>query len=284
MSGHYAVIPGFIMDDTDLSHSQMILYAEISALCNRQGYCWAGNTYFEKKMGVSDRSIRNWLSALKKKKYIYIEVELGFKRKIYLDKRCNSTDTATFKDAMKADLNSQVDDGTIELPEGGGSTLPGGRKQDSGGPELDFRHNITVNNTENKEKETPVGVETTAIAKRTDDDISSIARYILVSMTDVFPITSSEFPVHNKKSNIIAKRIFEMAPESPREATDVVLTAFRDMIDNTDGFWAQQPFTAFTLASPGIWSRVINHIRKKQEKYENTGPSDWDLMVGDIWN
>jgi hypothetical protein len=44
--GYYAIIPANVRYDTSLSPSARILYAEITCLCNKKGYCWASNSYF----------------------------------------------------------------------------------------------------------------------------------------------------------------------------------------------------------------------------------------------
>src|SRR5699024_7450661 len=51
-----------------------LLYGEITALCNQEGYCWASDNYFMDLYGVKRSSIQRWLSQLEKKNYIYREV------------------------------------------------------------------------------------------------------------------------------------------------------------------------------------------------------------------
>lgn len=71
----FAVIPATVLYDKTLSPAAKILYAQISGLCNKKGFCWAANSYFAKLHDVSDRSIQNWLAELKDKGYIKIEFE-----------------------------------------------------------------------------------------------------------------------------------------------------------------------------------------------------------------
>lgn len=71
---YYAIIPASVRYDRDLSPNAKLLYGEITALCNQQGYCWASNDYFGQLYGVSNVSISKWVSQLRKKGYIFVEM------------------------------------------------------------------------------------------------------------------------------------------------------------------------------------------------------------------
>lgn len=84
---YYAVIPAFVRYDEELSPNAKLLYAEITALTNGQGYCWASNGYFSNLYSCSERQIRRILKQLSDKKYIQIEVKNGTERKIFITDR-----------------------------------------------------------------------------------------------------------------------------------------------------------------------------------------------------
>jgi len=69
---YYAIIPAEVRYDKDLPPNAKLLYGEITALCNKEGYCFASNEYFANLYGVSKRSVTGWLIALKEKGYIVI--------------------------------------------------------------------------------------------------------------------------------------------------------------------------------------------------------------------
>jgi hypothetical protein len=70
---YYAVLPANVRYDKNITPNAKLLYAEITALCNDKGYCWAGNAYFAELYGVTKTSISNWISSLQKNGYIDIQ-------------------------------------------------------------------------------------------------------------------------------------------------------------------------------------------------------------------
>lgn len=75
--GYWAVIPASIRYDDRIPSSAKVLYAEISALCDQRGYCWAGNDYFAELYRMTERTIRTLLNALAEFGYIRIERDAG---------------------------------------------------------------------------------------------------------------------------------------------------------------------------------------------------------------
>src|SRR5690625_7547701 len=70
---YYAIIPASIRYDKKLSSSEKLFYAEITALSNQYGHCWASNKYFSKLYAVSTSTISSWVSKLKKENHINVE-------------------------------------------------------------------------------------------------------------------------------------------------------------------------------------------------------------------
>jgi hypothetical protein len=65
--------------DKNLPDKAKLLYGEITALCNKEGYCWASNAYFAELYGVTTVSISRLISKLKQAGYI--SVTLIYKEK-----------------------------------------------------------------------------------------------------------------------------------------------------------------------------------------------------------
>lgn len=83
---YYAVIAADVRYDKDLKPSAKLLYAELTALCNQYGYCWATNEYFARLYGLSAATISRLISQLEKRGYIRCEMaatETGSERRIY---------------------------------------------------------------------------------------------------------------------------------------------------------------------------------------------------------
>lgn len=71
---YWAVLPATVRYDAALSPAARLLYAEISALSNKEGYCKAGNQYFATLYDVSKKTIEVWIKQLKDRGYITVEV------------------------------------------------------------------------------------------------------------------------------------------------------------------------------------------------------------------
>lgn len=70
--GFWAVLPAAVRYDPELPPMARLLYAEISALTDQRGYCFAPNTYFLKLYKISERTLQEHIRALKKGGYISI--------------------------------------------------------------------------------------------------------------------------------------------------------------------------------------------------------------------
>ena len=71
---YYAIIPANVRSDENLPPNAKLLYGEITALCNSEGYCWASNKYFAEMYGVSPITISRWVNLLASKGYIESQI------------------------------------------------------------------------------------------------------------------------------------------------------------------------------------------------------------------
>lgn len=121
---YYSIIPANIRYDKELTPNAKLLYAEITALCNEKGYCWASDTYFTELYKVSKASIQNWLKMLEEKGYINREVlyEEGTKKikQRYIKIETNPiqknlyTYTKNFEYPIQKKLNTPIQKNLIE--------------------------------------------------------------------------------------------------------------------------------------------------------------------------
>ena len=73
--GYYAVIPADVRYDDQLPANAKLLYGEISALVGKDGFCYAGNDYFQQLYGLSERTVRGLIGKLQERGYLQVELE-----------------------------------------------------------------------------------------------------------------------------------------------------------------------------------------------------------------
>ena len=88
--GYYGILPANIRYDKNLKPMEKIMYSELTALSNKNGYCNATNSYFAELYEVSKNTVSLWIGDLEKAGYIKTKLiyEYGTKnikeRRIYI--------------------------------------------------------------------------------------------------------------------------------------------------------------------------------------------------------
>ena len=84
----YAILPATVRYDNSLKPIERLLYAEITSLCNKYGYCYASSSYFAELYEMRRESISRCISHLEKAGYIRVEIvvdeKAGSLRRIFL--------------------------------------------------------------------------------------------------------------------------------------------------------------------------------------------------------
>ena len=83
---YYAIIPSYIRYNKNISNGAKLLYGEITALCNEQGYCWAKNKYFADLYGVSKNTVSRWIGELIDNNYILSQITYDSQTKEILER------------------------------------------------------------------------------------------------------------------------------------------------------------------------------------------------------
>ena len=84
---YWAVIPACVRYDASLPPNAKLLYAEISALCDDTGYCFASNEYFASNFELGVKSIQRLLKTLCDHSYISVDVVRDPKTNEVLERR-----------------------------------------------------------------------------------------------------------------------------------------------------------------------------------------------------
>ena len=80
-----------------------MLYGEITALCNENGYCWATNDYFANLYGISRTTVSQLIAELIKNGYLYSEIIYKEGTKEILNRYLK-----IFKDPIKENFNTPI--------------------------------------------------------------------------------------------------------------------------------------------------------------------------------
>lgn len=72
--GYWAVIPAPVRYDDRIPPNAKLLFGEISALCDRNGFCWARNDYFAELYGWAPTTVTRLISSLRDAGYLSVEM------------------------------------------------------------------------------------------------------------------------------------------------------------------------------------------------------------------
>lgn len=93
---YYAQIPANVRYSEEITANAKLLYAEITALCNKTGTCWASNKYFAELYKVKVNAISGWVSQLVDAGFITTKINKAAGNRRYL--RLAFADPITQKD------------------------------------------------------------------------------------------------------------------------------------------------------------------------------------------
>ena len=94
--GYTALLPPAVRYDKDLGATSKLLYAEISAMADVTGFCWATNRYLGALMGLTKRSVQMLLTELEDRGYIMIETLRNEKNEV-TERRLYITDAGLMR-------------------------------------------------------------------------------------------------------------------------------------------------------------------------------------------
>ena len=88
--GYYSVIPATVLYNKELKANEKLLYAIITSLACKEGYCFASNKYLAEKLDVNPKTVSSWISDLRDRGFIIVELIRNennqiIQRKIYIN-------------------------------------------------------------------------------------------------------------------------------------------------------------------------------------------------------
>lgn len=106
---YYAVIPADVRY-AKIPDGAKLLYGEITALSNKEGYCWASNKHFAELYGVGKNTISAWVTHLTKLGVIKVQVFDRNSRHIYINNKGGDTEKSVggYRKIVRGDTEKSV--------------------------------------------------------------------------------------------------------------------------------------------------------------------------------
>jgi hypothetical protein len=111
---YYAIIPAEVRYSKKLTPNAKLLYAEITALSNKDNVCWASNKYFSNLYNVSTVTISRWISSLVKNNFIIRNI-IYIKGTKEIDKRYLQLCSEGINNIDKTPINKIVKDNITSI-------------------------------------------------------------------------------------------------------------------------------------------------------------------------
>ena len=115
---YFGILPANVRYDKNLKPMEKILYTEISSLTNKDGYCYATNSYFSKLYEVHKNTVGIWINNLEKQGYIktVLIYKKGTKeiieRRIYINQKIDTPineNVDTYQQKDLEPINEKID-------------------------------------------------------------------------------------------------------------------------------------------------------------------------------
>ena len=230
---YYAIIPADVRYDEKIIPNAKLLFGEITCLSNKEGYCFASNSYFANLYNVTPQAVSRWIKSLEDGGYIKTELIYEGKevkqRKIYL-----------------SNVSINIDRVSIKSSQGINKKL-GGYQQKVKDNNTSI-NNININNTEKpKTKKLPL------IEREPENDIERVEKQYLLNYQQLYRsgIVHTEKPVVNwLQSRKLTKQVIETY------GVDTIIKAVKDSINND--FCVQKGYCLTMILSAGVLSGLIN--------------------------
>lgn len=106
--GFWGVLPAIIRHSNKVGHLSKVIYAEITALSNQKGYCWATNAHFEDLFDVSHQTVSKCITELVDAGFLNVEDRSGrVQRKLHPVVKFEHPPASKVADPLQVDLQQK---------------------------------------------------------------------------------------------------------------------------------------------------------------------------------
>jgi uncharacterized phage protein (TIGR02220 family) len=251
---YYSIIPASVRYDKELSDKAKLLYGEISALCNEQGYCWATNSYFAELYEVTRETISRLIKQLSDKNYIYLEFEIDNSRKIYL--QCSYEYKHEISIPLLTKKSIGIDENINSIKNNTINTIKEKEiyKEKEKAQRLKDQKTFSSNNNKKEREITPP-------KEKEKDSKVGVAREVIAYLNEKAGKRYSDVPSNTK---IIVARLNEK---------NYKLEDFKNVIDKKVEQWGNSTMDQYlrpsTLFAPSHFEDYLNESSVEQKKEES---------------
>jgi len=185
---YYINIPAKVRYDKRLTPGQILLFGEITALSNKNGFCNASNTYFARLYSVDPTTVSKWVKGLKKFGFISLDYEYDGKQ-IKQRKMKPSEGIDLIQGGIESDQ-----EGTESDQGGSESGSRGVVNENQGGSELKPKKNNTRDNNTRKNNN--------SIETDSDESISCLSDKDAFDW-DLIDLKTNDYPKNNEQGKIL---------------------------------------------------------------------------------
>lgn len=254
-SSFFLMITYEILADNKLSDFQKLLFAAISGLCRKNGYCWASNNYFQKLFNKSQTQVSEGISKLVD--FGYIKRELVYKKKEDKKGKIITTKQIAFR---KLFIVLNISNQNTGIPENQNRGIPENQK------EIDnpIIENLTFINS----KEFNKGVHTergTLNGENDLDNLEELGKKIGTVGIDIFS--------EDGKVNVLTHGADEQGGAEKPKKRKGGLGPLYDMIEQ------MYPGKTYPTANAGLKEYLRRHIGIRKLPTEDK----WQGMLDKLW-
>lgn len=245
---YYGILPAAVRYSKEITDFQKIMFAEITALSNRYGYCDAGNEYFAKLYGKEAETISRAISGLAKAGFVVVKIdkEAGNERKIFPTDQLKAMTQKSI--AIDKKINRGIDK-NVNTP-------------------IDKNVNIIIQDNNTTSKNSIADKKLSANKAATTDNFCTVFDDFLDSVQlDKMTWTPKEAKQAYELSKLISKRLVQKslpaAPPNIKEAFKEFLGAAWQLNDK----FLRDGFTPSLLVSQ--FNRIIIRIQQSHKQQSN---------------